>query len=171
MALAQKSQKQRGDRVLSSFTGDSSDWHWRRLCVNEQTPSPSVIHSLWLFDCLLSCPSTLQRIQLIAGQFISECMFKKTLNALETVLWTSKPIWGPVWESHGHSFCSHLCRVSPERARAQLNAHWLLCNQVQDVCWQSIRLSIRVLSDVITLPVVCLHILLRIITLSHLFTT
>lgn len=38
MVLAQKSQKQQGDKVLSSLAANNGDWHWRRLCVTEQTP-------------------------------------------------------------------------------------------------------------------------------------
>lgn len=45
----------------------------------------------------------------------------------------------------------------------ELNVCWLLCNQVQ-VCWWTIRLIIRALSDLITLPITSLHTLCGIIT-------
>lgn len=65
----------------------------------------------------------------------------------------------------GHSFYifRHLFRVSSQWAR-ELNVYWLLCNQVQGVCWQTVLLSIGALSDVMMLPIIYLHTLCRIIT-------
>lgn len=83
----------------------------------------------------------------------------------------SEAVRGPACVGKRHSgsfFHSRLLGVSPQWARVQQNACWLLFNQVQAVYCQNTRRSVAALSDVITLPIVCLHTLLRIITLSPL---